>query len=174
YGAPFAAFLETQTIGSLQRQLRESGHGDLELRHALPALGLLLQPVLTGSGVAIDKGLELPLPRDPLQRPLAAAFWLDLVSGFLSRGDFELAVLVSEAGAPRMILGFNGADHETLRAAIDPRAAEEHLIRIAAAGWVEDQLAADYALNKIASYVVRYDLSLYSARAIFRETYLGS
>lgn len=174
YAAPFDDFLETQAIGTLQRLLRESGHDALELRHALPALGLLLQPLLAGSHVAIDKGLELPLPRDALHRPLAAAFWLDLVSGFLSRGDFELAVLMCESDAPRMILGFNGADHETLRAAIDPRAAEEHLVRVAAAGWVEDQLAADYALNKLASYVDRDDLSLKSARAIFLETFLGA
>ena len=174
HAAPFDDFLETQTIGSLQRLLHGSGHPRLQLRHALPALGLLLRPVLTGSGVTIDKGLELPLPADPLYRPLAAAFWLDLVSGFLARGDFELAALVGDEHAPRLILGFNGADHDTLRAAIDPQAADEHLIRIEGAEWVEDQLAADYALNKLASYVDRDDLSLKSARAIFSETFLGA
>lgn len=174
HAAPFDDFLETQSIGSLQCLLHGSGHTRLQLRHALPALGLLLGPVLTGSGVTIDKGLELPLPADPLYRPLAAAFWLDLVSGFLARGDFELAVLVRDEQAPRMVLGFNGADHDTLRAAIDPQAADEHLIRIEGAEWVEDQLAADYALNKLASYVDRDDLSLKSARAIFSETFLGA
>lgn len=174
YAAPFGDFLETQTIGSLQRLLHESGHDRLELRHALPALGLLLQPVLTGSGVTIDKGLELPLPRDPLYRPLAASFWLDIVSGFLARGDIELALLARDDDTPRMILGFNGADHEILRAAIDPQAADAHLIRISGADWVEEQLAADYALNKLASYVDRDDLSLKSARAIFGETFLGA
>ena len=174
HAAPFDDFLETQTIRSLQRLLHGSGHARLQLRHALPALGLLLRPVLTGAGVTIDKGLALPLPADPLYRPLAAAFWLDLVSGFLARGDFELAALVSDEHAPRMILGFNGADHDTLRAAIDPQAADEHLIRIEGAEWVEDQLAADYALNKLASYVDRDDLSLKSARAIFSETFLGA
>src|SRR5690606_20693602 len=68
YAAPFDDFLELQTIGSLQRLLRGSGHGEVAVRRLLPALGLLLQPVLSGSGVAIDKGLELPLPADPLYR----------------------------------------------------------------------------------------------------------
>lgn len=174
YAAPFNDFLETQTIGSLQRLLRESGYAHLQLRHAMPALGLLLQPVLTGGGVSIDKGLELPLPQDRLYQPLVAAFWLDIVSGFVSRGDFELAVLISEAAPARMVLGFNGADQDTLRALIDPQAAQEHLIRIDAADWVEDQLAADYALNKLASYVDRDDLSLKAARAVFGETFLGA
>lgn len=174
HAAPFGDFLETQTIGSMGRLLHESGHAGIALRHALPALGLLLQPVLTGSGVSIDKGLELPLPRDRLYRPLVASFWLDIVSGFISRGDFELAVLVRDEQAPRMIVGFNGADEQILRAAIDPQAADEHLIRIEGADWVEDQLSGDYALNKLASYVDRDDLSLKSARAIFAETFLGA
>ena len=50
YAAPFDDFMETQTIGSLQRLLHASGHSRLLLRHALPALGLLLRPVLTGAG----------------------------------------------------------------------------------------------------------------------------
>ena len=174
HAAPFDDFLETQTIGSLQRLLHASGHTRLLLRHALPALGLLLRPVLTGAGVTIDKGLELPLPADPLYRPLAAAFWLDIVAAFLARGDFELVVLVRDDQPPRMIVGFNGADHDTLRAAIDPMAGDEYLIRIEDADWVEDQFAADYALNKLASYVDRDDLSLRSARAIFGETFLGA
>ncbi|MDN5780709.1 MAG: type VI secretion system-associated protein TagF [Luteimonas sp.] len=174
YAAPFADFLELQTIGSLQRLLRESGHDDVLLRRMLPALGLLLQPVLSGSGVSIDKGLELPLPHDPLYRPLVGAFWLDIISSFISRGDFELAVLIRDEAMPRMIVGFNGADHQTLRAVLDPQFADEHLIRIHNAEWVDEHLPADYALNKLASYVDREELSLKAARRIFGETFLGA
>ncbi|MDH5823744.1 type VI secretion system-associated protein TagF [Luteimonas sp. RD2P54] len=174
YAAPFADFMELQTIGSLERLLRDSGHPDVVLRRTLPALGLLLQPVLTGSGVTIDKGLELPLPRDPLYRPLVGAFWLDIVAAFVARGDFELAVLVRDEDAPRMIVGFNGADQQILRAVLDPQAAAEHLIRVQDAEWVDDHLPGDYALNKLASYVDRHDLSLKAARAIFGETFLGA
>lgn len=174
YTAPFDDFLEMQTVGSLQRILRESGHDAVVMRRLLPALGLLLQPVLSGNGVNIDKGLELPLPKDPLYRPLVGAFWLDLVAGFISRGDFELAVLVRDEAAPRMIVGFNGADHQTLRAALDPQFAAEHLIRVHDAEWVDEQLPNDYGLNKLASYVDRDELSLKAARRIFGETFLGA
>ncbi|WP_407351267.1 type VI secretion system-associated protein TagF [Luteimonas sp. R10] len=174
YAAPFADFLELQTIGSLERLLRDSGHDDVVLRRMLPALGLLLQPVLSGSGVTIDKGLELPLPRDPLYRPLVGAFWLDIIAGFIARGDFELAVLVRDEDTPRMMVGFNGADHQTLRAVLDPQAAGEHLIRIHDAEWVDEHLPTDYGLNKLASYVDRHDLSLKAARRIFGETFLGA
>src|SRR5690606_40667144 len=129
---------------------------------------------LSGSGVAIDKGLELPLPADPLYRPLVGAFWLDIVAAFLSRGDFELAVLIRDEATPRMIVGFNGADHHTLRAALDPHFAAGHLIRMHDAEWVDEHLAGDYALNKLASYVDRDDLSLKAARRIFGETFLGA
>lgn len=174
YTASFDDFVELQTIGSLQRLLRESGHDDVVMRRMLPALGLLLQPVLSGSGVSIDKALEFPLPRDPLYRPLVGAFWLDIVAGFISRGDFELAVLIRDEAAPRMIVGFNGADHQTLRAALDPHFAAEHLIRMHNAEWVDEHLPNDYALNKLASYVDREDLSLKAARRIFGETFLGA
>jgi len=174
YAAPFGDFLEMQTIGSLQRILRESGHDDVLMRRMLPALGLLLQPVLSGSGVNIDKGLELPLPKDPLYRPLVGAFWLDMIAGFITRGDFELAVLVRDEVAPRMIVGFNGADHQTLRAVLDPQFAAGHLIRVHDAEWVEEHLPGDYGLNKLASYVDRDDLSLKAARRIFGETFVGA
>ncbi len=169
----FDDFIELQTIRSLEDALRDANHADVHLRQMLPALGLLLQPILVGGGVAVDKGLELPLPKDPLYRPLVAAFWLDLVAAFLARGDFELAVLIRESPRASLIVGFNGADNQTLLAAFDPQVADEYLIRMHEAAWVEEQLASDYAMNRLASYLDRGDLSLKTARNVFRETFLG-
>ena len=174
YDAPYFDFLDMQVLDTLQDTLVQSGHARLSLKWTLPALGLLLQPALTGAAMPIDKGLSLPLPRDPLYRPLVAAFWLDLVSGFLARADFELALLVNESGEPRLTLGFNGADGNLLHGAFDDRVARERLIAVDDAEWVEDQLSGDYALNKLASYLDRGDLSLRSARQVFRETFLGA
>ncbi|MFD0739558.1 type VI secretion system-associated protein TagF [Lysobacter koreensis] len=201
YDAPFADFLDMQDIGSLQALLRDSGHAHVQLKWLLPALGLLLQPVLTGGAARIDKGLALPLPRDALYRPLVAAFWLDLVSGFIGRADFELAILIKDGAsrnvhdahdgpapahgtaadgsrpgdrAPQLLVGFNGADGRILQAALDPRVAAEHLIRIDDADWVEDHVAGDYALNKLVSYLERDALSLRVARKAFGETFLGT
>ena len=177
YEAPFNDFLDLQDIASLQDLLRQSGHARVQLRWTLPALGLLLQPLLTGAS-QIDKAISLPLPRDALYRPLVAAFWLDLIAGFISRADFELALLVQEASqgevGPQLIVGFNGADGRTLQAALDPRVASEQIIRIDEAEWVEDHIGSDYALNKLVSYLERDELSLRVARKTFAETFLGS
>lgn len=183
YDAPFNDFLDLQDIASLQDLLRQSGHPQLRLRWLLPALGLLLQPVVAGGAARIDKGLALPLPRDPLYRPLVASFWLDLVAGFLARADFELAVLLGDGGpaacavadtGPQLLIGFNGADGRTLQAALDPRAAGDQLIRVDDAEWVEDHIGGDYALNRLVSYIDRDELSLRAARKAFNETFLGT
>lgn len=177
YAAPFNDFLDMQDIGTLQALLRDSGHARLQLRWTLPALGLLLQPLLSGGATQIDKALSLPLPRDALYRPLVAAFWLDLLAGFTARADFEIAVLVVEGrpagGAPQLVVGFNGADGRLLQAVLDPRIAAEQIIRVDDAEWVADQVPGDYALNKLASYLERDDLSLRRARAVFGEIFLG-
>lgn len=183
YAAGFDDFLDLHDIGSVQALLRQSGHAQLRLKWLLPALGLLLQPVLTGGASQIDKALSLPLPRDPLYRPLLAAFWLDLISGFIGRADVELAVLVKEGvsaagsaldAAPQLIVGFNGADGRTLQAALDPNVATEQIIRVDDADWVEDHVGGDYALNKLVSYLERDELSLRVARKTFAETFLGT
>ena len=96
------------------------------------------------------------------------------MSGFLARADVELALLINESERPRLVVGFNGADGRILHSALDPKVAAERLIDIDNAEWVEDQLQGDYALNKLASYLDRGDLSLRSARQIFRETFLGA
>lgn len=179
HDTPFDDFIELQDLGGLQTLLRQSGHPALRLRLLLPALGLLLQPVLAGGPAQVDKGLALPLPRDPLYRPLVAAFWLDLISGFLGRADFELALLVRDGIAaadagPQLLLGFNGADGRTLQAALDPQTAREQLIQVDDAEWVDDHVGGDYALNRLASYINRDALSLGAARKAFNETFLGT
>ncbi len=179
YDAAFDDFLELQDIGSLQGLLRQSGYPRLRLRWLLPALGMLLQPVIAGGTAQIDKGLALPLPVDALYRPLVAAFWLDLLSGFLGRTDVELTLLICNGGstaatAPRLLVGFNGADGRLLQATLDRGVGEDQLIAVDDAEWVEDHIAGDYALNRLVSYIDRDDLSLRAARTAFNETFLGT
>lgn len=174
YNASFQDFLEGTTIASFEQRLREAGHGEVSLRQMLPALGLLLQPVLSGGEVNIDKALVLPLVRDPAYRPLVAAFWLDLVSSFVSRGDFELAVLIRNDAKPNMVIGFNGADRMVLRAALDPSEAGDYLIHLQHSEWVDDYLHGDYNLNRFGSFLERDDLALVTARRLFGETFLGT
>ncbi|WP_052101468.1 type VI secretion system-associated protein TagF [Novilysobacter arseniciresistens] len=177
YDAPFDDFIDLQDIGMLQGLLRQSGHPQLQLRWVLPALGLLMQPLIAGGSGRIDKALSLPLPADALYRPLVAALWLDLLAGFLGRADFELVLFIrdgDDTGGPQLVVGFNGADPRTLHAVLDPQVADEHVIRVDDAEWVEDQVDGDYALNRLVSFVARDDLSLRQARRTFNETFLGT
>lgn len=174
YNATFNDFLEMQTLVSLESLLQAAGHTEVRLRQVLPALGLLLQPVLAGGNVSVDKALVFPLPADAAYRPLVAAFWLDIVARFVARAEFELAALIRDDATPQLLVGFNGADPLILRAALDPQAAGDFLIHVQRAGWVDEYLQTDYNLNRFASYLERDKLALGTARKLFGETFLGT
>jgi type VI secretion system protein ImpM len=174
YDASLRDFVELETVGSLQQMLRQAGH-QIDLRQSLLALGLLLQPVLASDGQSLSKGLALPLPKDPLYRPLVATLWLELIVPFLARGDFEVALfLPRREGAPHTLaIGFSGGSAAHLRAVLDPDAAADAFVDPTPADWVEDRVRDDYALKKLSSYLQQPQLSLHQAVATFREAFLG-
>lgn len=174
YDAAFADFLEMQTIAALDVLLAQSGFTG-NARQLILALGLLLQPVMASSSSRLDKSLLLPLPKDPIYRPLVATFWMHLIAPFLQRADFELALFLTQIhGNPNMVLGFGGASARTLHAVLDPQVGAEQHIAFDAADWVEDQLAGDYGLKKLSSYLSLPNLSLKSAHDSFREAFMGA
>lgn len=174
YNGSFQDFMENCTVGEMEQRLRDGGHNDVSLKHMLPALGLLLQPVFSGGDVHIDKALVLPLVRDAVYRPLIAAFWLDMISSFMTRGDFELSVVIRNDAKPSMVVGFNGADRRVLRAVLDPEEDNDFLIHLKHAEWVEEYLGSDYNLNRLGSFLDRDNLALATARKLFGETFLGA
>jgi type VI secretion system protein ImpM len=174
YDAAFVDFMDMQTIGSLDAMLAQSGFRG-SVRQLLLALGLLLQPVMASSSSRLEKSLVLPLPNDPMYRNLVATFWMHLITPFLCRADFELALFVTRIGGkPGMVLGFSGASARTLHAIIDPQIGAEHHIAFEDADWIEDQLSADYGVQKLSSYLSQPDLSLKSALGSFREAFIGA
>lgn len=174
YGAAFADFLDLQDIGSLQAQLAQGGfHGSV--RQVLLAIGMLMQPVLASSSSRLDKSLLLPLPRDPMYRNLVAAFWMHLITPFLARADFELALFITRIDErPVLVLGFSGASAHTLQAIIDPRAALDRHITFDQLEWVEDQVDDDYAVKKLSTYLAQPGLSLKSALDSLCTAFIGS
>ena len=98
YEAAFNDFLDLQTIGELDALLAPTGFTG-PVRQVLLALGLLLQPVMASSSSRLEKSLLLPLPSDPMYRNLVAAFWMHLITPFLARADFELALFITRLGA---------------------------------------------------------------------------
>lgn len=168
----FQDFLEMQTLGSLQAMLSLEGR-PVDVRRLLLGLGILLQPVMSSGTRRIGKGLLLPLPRDPLYRNLVSTLWLDLISGFLARADFELLVMLRHGPAPQLAISFNGVQGRSLQAMFDTRQAEQDFIPLDDPEWVEDH-QDDYAIKKLSSYTSQEDLSLRTARETFRETFLGA
>lgn len=173
YDASFADFIDFQTVAGLEHMLQSQGQ-KLRLRNTLMALGLLLEPVFSAGSARLEKGLTLPLPSDPVYRSLVASFWLDLVSGFLRRGDCELAFfLCNVAGRERLVIGFNGASSRTLHGVMSPLAYAGVNIDIDDPGWVDQHAEGKQGVAKLASYLEQPQLSLRAAIDTFREVFLG-
>jgi type VI secretion system protein ImpM len=174
YEAAFADFLDLQTIGALDALLAQSGFTG-SVRQILLALGLLLQPVMASSSSRLEKSLLLPLPSDPMYRNLVAAFWMHLITPFLARADFELALFITRIGdRPVLVLGFSGASAQTLRAIMDPQAGLERHITFDDLDWVEEQVNDDYAIRKLSTYLSQPTLSLKSALDSLGTAFIGT
>nr|WP_314539362.1 type VI secretion system-associated protein TagF [uncultured Massilia sp.] len=174
YDAAFDDFLELQTVGALDALLAQAGFRG-SARQILLALGMLLQPVLASSSSRLEKSLVLPLPEDPMYRNLVAAFWMHVITPFLVRADFELALFVTRLdGRPALILGFSGASAQTLRTIIDPQAGLDHNIAFEELDWVEDQVDSDYAIKKLSTYLAQGSLSLKSALESVGTAFIGT
>lgn len=175
YDASLRDFLDMQTVGGLSAMFQQAGHA-MDLRQLILGLGMLLQPLPASGERSLDRGLLLPLPADPLYRPLVATLWLDLVTGFLARADFELALFMPMADGtpPVLALSFDGASPRSLHALLDPAFGREVYIDTRDAAWVEEHLGQDYAVHKLSSYLAQGTLSLRQAVLTFKEIFLGS
>jgi type VI secretion system protein ImpM len=174
YSAAFTDFLDMHTIGSLEGMLAQSDFR-VPVRQVLLALGMLLQPVLASSSSRLEKSLVLPLPTDPMYRNLVAAFWMHLITPFLARADFELALFVTRMEQrPVLVLGFSGAAPATLQAIMDPQAGQERHITFDAPDWVEGHVNDDYAVRKLSTYLDQPELSLKSALDSLNTAFIGT
>ena len=174
YDAAFDDFLEMQTVGALDALLAQSGFTG-SVRQVLLALGMLLQPVLASSSSRLEKSLVLPLPSDPMYRNLVAAFWMHLITPFLARADFELALFITRIEQrPALVLGFSGTSAQTLQAIMDPTAALERHITFDQLDWVEQQVGDDYAVKKLSTYLAQANLSLKSALDSLGTAFIGT
>lgn len=174
YDAAFEDFLDMQTVGALDGLLAQAGY-EGSVRQILLALGLLLQPVLASSSSRLEKSLLLPLPADPMYRNLVAAFWMHLITPFLVRADFELAMFITRIDQkPVFVLGFSGASAQTLQAIMDPQAGQDRHIAFDQLDWVEEQVDDDYAIKKLSTYLAQANLSLKSALDSLCTAFIGT
>lgn len=171
--AQFQTFLDRTNLGHAAAALHDSGW-DVSLRGLFLALGILLQPVLSSGASHLDKGLLLPLPEEPRKRSMFFGLWMRLITPFVARTGFELALFDGIfLDKPGLVVGFSGASPRTLQSVFDPQVCAEHNIRTDDAEWVEPYLDNHYGLAKFASYLEHDNLPLGVALETFNETFLG-
>lgn len=171
---PLGNFVRRNSLDSLAAMI---GAADVDaVRRIILAIGLLMRPALGQGNIAIDKEIVLPLPADERNRNLVAGLWLYLLTAFLRRTMVELQVIIERrAEQPRLIIGFNGSSPATLVAALSPDTSAERIIPLFDPEWVEDQaeVASDYGVAKLSSYLAQPHVSLEQAISTFREVFLG-
>lgn len=171
----YQAFIRERNLLQLEQMLNPPGQSQgVSVRCLILALGLLLQPVMASAASRLDKGLTLPLPIDRSSEAMVASLWLDFISRFLQRADFELAVFIGEIqGHRRLVIGFNGLSAKSLQSVLHPQVYAEHNIDIDNAEWVEDSIRSNYALYKLVSYLEQPQLPLEVVLGAFKEVFIG-
>lgn len=169
----YEVFVVNTSLAILANALSlDDGHA--AVRRLVLALGYLLQPILTNYSVPPPKGIALPLPRDPGRISLVKALWLDLVSVFLKRAEFELSVFSCiHYGKSKLIVTFNGTTPSTFHSLFEEHAAQEHLIDVTESAWVEDYVSQDPAIFKLSSYLEHENLNLRQMLDTFRQSFCG-
>lgn len=169
----YEQYLVNTSIAALGNTLTlEDGH--TSVRRLVLALGYLLQPILTNYATPPQKGIELPLPRDPSRISLIKSLWLELISIFLKRAEFELSVFSCiHYGKSKLIVTFNGTTPSAFHALFEEQAAHDHLIDVAQSAWVEDYVRQDPAIFKLSSYLEHGDLTLRQLLDTFRQSFHG-
>lgn len=166
-------FLGNTSLSGLENCLGLASD-ETSLRQMILAIGYLLQPVLSNYSIPPQKGLSLPLPRDPFRMALVKSFWLDLIGIFLARAEFEISVFSCiHFGQPKLIMTFNGVPPNIFHAIFDEQAANDCLIDISQAAWVEEYAMQDLATIKLSSYLAHSDLLLKQLVQTFRQSFAG-
>lgn len=169
---PYEEFLNANTVHSLQELLNTAGH-QIDVRRVLLGLGSLMAQVHAHKSPKMSKGLRLPLPVEPACRHLVSTFWLELISGFLDRANFELMLIARTQPLPMMTLGFSGLSVRGVYGVFDPRIEAQDTVLLENPDWAEDQVREQTKLRLFSSYLSQGDLSLKTARNIFLQTFFG-
>ncbi|RJG06131.1 type VI secretion system-associated protein TagF [Noviherbaspirillum cavernae] len=167
-------FLANTTLTNLTNSLafdREQA----TVRQMILAIGYLLQPVLTNYAIPPQKGLALPMTRDPSQAAFIKALWIDLISTFLPRAEFELSIFsCMRRGNPKLIVTLNGATPSVFQVLFSERCEEDYLINVEhSAAWIEECASQEPATFKLSSYLEHDALSLRQLVDTFRQSFSG-
>jgi type VI secretion system protein ImpM len=171
YVASHEQFLDTHSLDDLSTMLQVNGARST-VRQMLLALGYLLKPILANHAAPPQKGLTLPLPHDPAKSSFVKTLWLDLISLFLARADFELSIFsCHQNGDPCLVVMFHGATPATFCSLFPEDATKRNVIDISQSDWVEDCVRQEAAVSKLSSYLEHGKLTLRQIVDTFRQSF---
>lgn len=163
-------FLRNTTVKMLAESLSPEA-SYISVRQMVLAIGYLLHPVLGNAVMPPQKGLAVPLPRDVVLATYVKTLWMDLVSIFLKKSEFELSVFACAHHGEKLIITFNGATPAVFHTLFHHQTAQEHLIDVSHSAWVEDYALQDAATIKLSSYLSHPDLRLSQLVETFQQCF---
>jgi type VI secretion system protein ImpM len=172
--AQWRHWLEAETVGGLQDALQLTDAA-VDLRLTLPGLGHLLQPIPDSGAHQLARGLRLPLPADVSRRTATIAFWMELVTPFVTGADFEVALFLPQQArwmAPCLALGFSGDSPALLHALLDPQQLSAQFIDLRHPEWVIGLRESRAGTSTLDAYLQSPAMPLSHVRRAFFDTFL--